>query len=122
MLTFGALSSVFDFCTFAVLLFLLHAGQAQFRTGWFVESVISASMIVLVIRTRRPCYASRPSTSLLLATLCVAALTMLLPYTILGRAFGFVPLPLWLLAILGLMMTLYIATAEITKTVFYACR
>jgi Mg2+-importing ATPase len=54
MITFGLVSSVFDFLTFAALLLLLHADQAQFRTGWFLESVISASLIVLVIRSRGP--------------------------------------------------------------------
>ncbi|HEY5530363.1 MAG TPA: magnesium-translocating P-type ATPase, partial [Candidatus Anoxymicrobiaceae bacterium] len=61
MLVFGLLSSVFDFATFGVLLWVLHASPTQFRTGWFVESVISASMIVLVIRTRRLAIKSRPS-------------------------------------------------------------
>ena len=61
MMTFGLVSSVFDYLTFGVLLLVLHATQAQFRTGWFVESVISASLIVLVIRTRRPFFRSRPA-------------------------------------------------------------
>src|SRR5574342_1035575 len=52
MLTFGALSSVFDYLTFGVLLWLMHSGEAEFRTGWFLESVISATLVVLVVRTR----------------------------------------------------------------------
>jgi Mg2+-importing ATPase len=58
MLTFGPVSSLFDYLTFGVLLFLLHADTDQFRTGWFAESVISASLIVLVIRTRQPFFKS----------------------------------------------------------------
>jgi Mg2+-importing ATPase len=54
MVVFGLLSSIFDFLTFGALLFLLHANVDQFRTGWFIESVISASFIVLIIRTRSP--------------------------------------------------------------------
>ena len=60
MLTFGILSSVFDYLTFAVLLLILHATTDQFRTGWFLESVISASVTVLVIRTRKPFFRSKP--------------------------------------------------------------
>ena len=58
MITFGIISSVFDYLTFGVLLFILHAGEVQFRTAWFVESVASASLIVLVIRSRRPFFRS----------------------------------------------------------------
>jgi Mg2+-importing ATPase len=119
MLIFGALSSVFDFCTFGALLFLLRAGSAEFRTGWFVESVISASMIVLVIRTRRPFFASRPSPPLIGATLVIAVLTLLLPFTVLGKVFGFVSLPFSFLLVLGIILTLYVMAAEITKRFFY---
>ncbi|MDD1732905.1 MAG: magnesium-translocating P-type ATPase, partial [Methanothrix sp.] len=63
MVVFGLLSSIFDFLTFGALLFLLHANVDQFRTGWFIESVISASFIVLIIRTKRPFFSSRPSRS-----------------------------------------------------------
>src|SRR5438067_8658404 len=70
MLTFGLLSSIFDYLTFAVLLLVMHASPDEFRTGWFVESVISASAVVLVIRTRRPFFKSRPGKPLLIAT-CV---------------------------------------------------
>ena len=60
MIVFGLLSSVFDYLTFGVLHWLLQATPEQFRTGWFQESVISAALIVLVIRSRRPFYRSRP--------------------------------------------------------------
>jgi Mg2+-importing ATPase len=65
MVVFGLVSSLFDYITFGVLLFLLHATVDQFRTGWFIESVVSASMIVLIIRTRRPFFRSSPSRYLL---------------------------------------------------------
>src|SRR5690349_11550969 len=84
MLTFGLLSSVFDYLTFGVLRLLLHAGPTEFRTGWFIESVISAALIVLVIRTRRPFYKSKPGRYLSGATLIVAAATLALPFTPLG--------------------------------------
>ncbi|MCY7282367.1 MAG: magnesium-translocating P-type ATPase, partial [Cyanobacteria bacterium CAN_BIN43] len=81
MLVFGLLSSVFDYLTFAALLLLLHASPAQFRTGWFMESVISASLIVLVVRTRQSILKSKPGKYLLAATLAIVGVTLLLPYT-----------------------------------------
>ena len=94
MLTFGVVSSVFDYLTFGALMFILHAGPAQFRTGWFVESVISASVVVLVVRTRGPFFRSRPSRPLAIATAVVVAVAVAFPYTPLARVFGFVPLGL----------------------------
>jgi hypothetical protein len=76
MITFGLVSSVFDYLTFGVLLFLLHATPDQFRTGWFLESVASASLIVLVIRSRKPFFKSRPSRYLSTATLLVVVVTL----------------------------------------------
>jgi Mg2+-importing ATPase len=119
MLVFGLLSSVFDYLTFGVLLLILHASVAEFRTGWFMESVISASMIVLVIRTRGPFLKSKPSKALLTATLLVALATILLPYTPLGTLFGFAPIPLPYLLTLLLIVVLYIISAEVAKRYFY---
>lgn len=119
MLVFGLVSSVCDYLTFGVLIWLMHASTAQFRTGWFVESVITASLIVLVIRTRKRFYLSRPSAPLLLATFAIVALTLLLPYTPLARLFGFVPLPAVFLPVLGGIMVFYIVAAETAKTIFY---
>jgi Mg2+-importing ATPase len=119
MLVFGLVSSVCDYLTFGVLVWLLHATTAQFRTGWFVESVVTASLIVLVIRTRKRFYLSRPSAPLLLATLAIVAATLTLPYTPLARPFGFVPLPLVFLPVLGGIMVFYIVVAETAKTFFY---
>jgi len=119
MLTFGILSSVFDYLTFGALLFLLHANTTLFRTGWFVESVISAALIVLVVRSRRPFFRSKPSRPLLLATLGVVVLTVSLPYTPLAGPLGFVPLPPLFLAFVAGVVALYVVAAEATKAVFY---
>lgn len=119
MITFGLLSSVFDYLTFGVLLFVLHAGPAEFRTGWFVESVLSASMVVLVIRTRRPAFLSRPGRTLTITTVSVWAATLALPYTPLGAIFKFVPLPWPFLVLLAVMLVLYISGAEVAKRLFY---
>ena len=119
MLTFGILSSVFDYLTFGLLMLVLHATPAQFRTGWFLESVISASLIVLVIRSRKPFYASKPGKYLLLATLLVAVATLVLPFTPLARLFDFQPLaPAFVFPLAGIVLG-YIVATELTKKLFY---
>jgi Mg2+-importing ATPase len=119
MVTFGIVSSAFDFLTFGLLLLVLHATQTQFRTGWFIESVISASMIVLVIRSRKPFFRSQPGKYLLIATLSIFAVTLILPFTPLAGIFGFSPLPIHFLLLIGLIVLCYIFTAEIVKKWFY---
>ncbi len=119
MITFGILSSIFDYSTFGVLIYILNANQDQFRTGWFVESVVSASIIVLVIRTRRPLFKSPPSKPLLISTIAVAIVTFLIPFTPLTRIFGFTQLPVYLLAIIIGIVILYVLAAEIVKLIFY---
>jgi len=120
MLTFGLLSSVFDYLTFGVLIWMLKATPEQFRTGWFLESVISASLIVLVVRSRRPFFKSPPSPALLATTLAVVVMTLLIPLTPLAGLFGFSPLPVSYLLVMGLIVFLYIASAEWVKRAFYA--
>jgi len=119
MITFGLVSSVFDYLTFGLLLLVLHVSEGQFRTGWFLESVISASMIVLVIRSRKPFFRSRPGKYLLIATLSIAVITLILPFTPLGKVFGFTTLSFTTYLLLLLIVILYIITAEITKRIFY---
>ncbi len=119
MLVFGLANSACDYLTFGVLLFFLHANTKQFRTGWFIENVVTASLIVLVIRTRKPFYKSRPGKYLLIATLATVAAALVLPYTPLARLFGFVPVsPLFLVA-LAFIMVFYIVVAEVAKFYFY---
>jgi Mg2+-importing ATPase len=119
MITFGIVSSVFDFVTFGVLLLILHATPVQFRTGWFLESVVSASLIVLVIRTRQPFFTSRPGKFLLLATLSIVVVTLILPFTPLAGIFGFSALPISFLLLIGIVVLFYVIAAELVKSVFY---
>jgi Mg2+-importing ATPase len=119
MLTFGLVSSVFDYLIFGVLLLFLHATPNEFRTGWFLESVISASLIVLVIRTRRPFFQSKPGRLLLMATLAVVTATFLLPYSPLSGILGLAPMPGSFLSALGVILVLYIVAAELAKRIFY---
>lgn len=118
MITFGIVSSLFDFLTFGLLL-LLQVSAEQFRTAWFLESVVSAALIVFVVRSRNSFFKSRPGKYLAAATFIIVAVTLALPYTPLAPLIGFEPLPLSLLAPLGAIVVLYLATAELAKHIFY---
>ncbi|XZN98261.1 MAG: magnesium-translocating P-type ATPase [Microcoleus sp.] len=120
MIVFGLLSSIFDYLTFGALLLLLHAQPQQFRTGWFLESVISASMVVLVVRTRKSIFDSKPGKYLLMATLATVGVTIFMPWTPLGTLFGFQPLPLSFVLVLGAIVLFYVTAAENVKRVFYS--
>lgn len=96
----------------------VHATEVELRTGWFVESVTSAAMIVLVIRTQRVASGADPAGPCS-STLLVVGLTLLLPYSPLARPLGFVPLPASFLAVMGLVVLLYVVAAETAKSVFY---
>jgi Mg2+-importing ATPase len=119
MVSFGLLSSLFDYLTFGFLLWLLAARRGEFRTGWFVESVLSAALAVLVIRTRRPLHRSRPGTGLWVATVGVVLLTLAVPYTPLGRLLGFVPLGVAPLCGVLAIVTTYVLSCELLKRAFY---
>jgi Mg2+-importing ATPase len=119
MLTFGLISSVFDYLTFGALLWLFQATPEQFRTGWFVESVVSASMIVLVIRTRRSFLKSPPSSFLGASTGAVVILTISLPFLPVAAPLGLTPLPLSFILVLGVILAGYVLAAEMAKSHFY---
>lgn len=119
MIVFGFTSSVFDYLTFGVLLFLLPGMIDQFRTGWFTESVISASLIVLVIRSRKSFFKSKPGKYLLVATILIVVLTLCFPLTPFAAPFGFKPLTIQIILVLGAIIGLYIFAAETIKRVFY---
>ncbi|QMW01033.1 magnesium-translocating P-type ATPase [Spirosoma foliorum] len=119
MISFGLLSSLFDYISFGVLIWLFKTNESLFQTGWFVESVLSASTIVLVVRTRRAFYRAKPGKWLAIATGFVAIVVVLLPLTSLGRLFGFSPLPIPLYgAVLGIV-GVYVVSAELLKHWFY---
>jgi Mg2+-importing ATPase len=119
MLVFGPLSSIFDLLTFGFLLWAAKTDQVLFHTGWFIESVISAGIVVFAVRTRLPFLRSRPSQAMLVMTLLVAGIALVLPYTPLAELLGFSPLPLtYLLPIFGIV-GLYFLSAELAKRWFY---
>jgi Mg2+-importing ATPase len=119
MLIFGPLSSIFDYATFALLLWVLKANEAQFQTGWFIESVLSAMLVVFAIRTRLPFNRSRPSRLMMAVTLLVAFVVLAIPYTPLAGVLGFTPLPPLYLGLIFLIVIVYFTAADFVKRWFY---
>jgi P-type Mg2+ transporter len=120
MVVFGLISSVFDFITFGVLLLVLRGSQDQFRTGWFIESSLTELFILLVVRTRRLLFKSKPGKWLWVSTLLVGLVTLILPYLPgVGPIFGFIPLPPLMMALLLAITGLYVTANEIAKRIFY---
>jgi P-type Mg2+ transporter len=119
MIVFGLISSVFDFLTFGVLLFWLHASRGTFRTGWFIESVVSATLVVLAIRTHRFLFKSAPGRLLAYAVFAVILGVCILPATRIGELFGFVPLPIGFYGVVLGIVALYIASVEVAKRFFF---
>ena len=119
MLLFGGISSLFDALTFAVLLLVLQVAPPEFRTAWFVESLLTELAILLIVRTQRPLLTSRPGRALAWITAAVAVVAVVLPYLPAAQAvFDFVPLPPSLLAVLLLITVLYAVANEAAKNIF----
>jgi Mg2+-importing ATPase len=115
MVEFGLMSSFFDLLTFAALLVVFHATPEVFRTGWFVESLLTELVIALIVRTRRPFFQSRPGSTLLWSTVALIALALALPYMPLARYLGFLPIPFSLLLSLIAITAVYVAATEGAK-------
>ncbi len=119
MLIVGPVSSIFDFLTFYVMLKVLNANEALFRTGWFVESIITQVLVIFIIRTRRSPFQSRPNIGLVSTSLLIVSVAAILPYTPVGAYFGFVPLPSLFFSILLAMGIVYLVMVELVKRWFY---
>ncbi len=119
MIVFGLLSSIYDFLTFGALLYVMKADERIFQTGWFTESVISATLIVLVVRTRLPFFKSPPGKYLTIATGLVVLFVLALPFMPFAGLLGFVQLPPMFYAWMLLIIIAYIFSAEIAKHWFY---
>ncbi len=115
MLGVGPVSSLFDFLTFYVLFHFFHADQALFHTGWFVESLLTQTLVLLVIRTLGNPLRSRPSPALLATTLGIAAIAIIVPYSPWAARLGFVPLPLGYFAFLAVAIVAYLFLVELVK-------
>jgi Mg2+-importing ATPase len=121
MMIIGPISSIYDFLTFGVLLWVFHASTnaTLFHTGWFVESLATQTLVVFVIRTAGNPFKSRPGRPLLIGVLAVVAIAVVLPYTPLGSLLGFIPLPLSLLGAIALLAGTYLLLVQAVKSWFY---
>ncbi|MFN8108703.1 MAG: magnesium-translocating P-type ATPase [Thermoleophilia bacterium] len=123
MMVFGPLSSIFDFMTFYVMLEVLDAGRPEFRSGWFVESLATQTLVIFVIRTRRvPFLRSRPSRPMVVLPIACAAVGAVIPLTPLAGTLGFTALPVRFFLILLAMIVAYLVLVEAAKARFYAAR
>lgn len=119
MFTFGLLSSVFDYITFAVLLIIFEASEGIFQSGWFVLSILTELLTLLVMRTQRPFFKSKPAPILTYTSLAVAILTLAIPYLPISYIMNIEPIPLKIMASLLAIAALYIVVTEIAKYLFY---
>jgi len=123
MIFFGPISSIFDFATFGIMIWVFNAHAPLFRSGWFVESLATQSLIIFAIRTRRvPFFRSRSSTPLALATLICVAIGIVLPFSPLAHVLGFTALPAGFLGALAAMILIYLVLVELGKQRFYRVR
>lgn len=119
MITFGLVSSIFDYMTFGLLILLVKATEQQFQTGWFVESLLTELVIAIVVRTKKPFYRSRPGKLLLVLTAFIIMITVAMPYLPISSFMGFTPLPAWVMLVLVALTGLYVLAAETAKRFFY---
>jgi Mg2+-importing ATPase len=119
MMVIGPVSSAFDFLTFFVLRRVMHAPEALFQTGWFVESLATQALVIFVIRTRGNPLQNRPSLSLALTSAAVVAVGVLLPLSPLGPTLGFVAPPPILYAGLAVIVAVYLLVVQAVKVWFY---
>lgn len=121
MLFIGPISSLFDYATFGFMWFVLHANKLEsvslFQTGWFVESLLSQTLIVHIIRTNKiPFIQSKPSLPLLITTTFICVLGAVLPYTFIGKSMQMVPLPGIYWGGLSIILTLYFMLTQLVKS------
>jgi len=115
MIRIGPVSSLFDLLTFAALLWVFQAGEPEFHTGWFVESLATQTLVLFVIRTAHRPWHSRPSRALIATVLAVVLIGVWLPYSSFARAMGFVPLPVAYLIFVVAATAAYLSLVEVAK-------
>jgi Mg2+-importing ATPase len=120
MVFIGPISSIYDFLTFYVLIHFFHAGQAEFHTGWFVESLSTQTLVLFVIRTTGNPLKSRPSTPLAITTILIVVMGVLLPYSRLALILGFTKLPTTFFIFLAISTLTYLLLVELAKRLLFA--
>jgi P-type Mg2+ transporter len=120
MLSFGPISSIFDFLTFFVMIYVFKASAPLFQTAWFIESLFTQTLVIFAIRTRKiPFFRSKPSKLLLLNIVIILIVALAIPFTPLGKLFSFTALPVKFLLILGVFIVTYLGLVEGVKIWFY---
>ena len=120
MVVFGPISSIFDFLTFFIMLFVFSATESLFQTAWFLESLSTQTLVIFVIRTvKTPFYKSKPSRLLLFSSLGVVGFDLIIPFTPLGKLFGLVEPPLPFFLVLAVLISAYLLLVEIVKKWFH---
>ncbi len=120
MIVFGLVSSAFDFLTFGVLRLGFAADEGLFRSAWFIESVATELAVMLVLRSQRPFFRSRPGAALLWSSIAVAVVSVAIPFTPAAEPLGLVPIPAAVLLALAAITAGYVAVTELAKAVFYS--
>ncbi|MEI8175495.1 MAG: magnesium-translocating P-type ATPase [Candidatus Omnitrophota bacterium] len=119
IIVIGPISSIFDFITFGVLLWVFHAPQPLFNTGWFLESLCTQTLVIHVIRTGKvPFIESKPSSFLLFTSIYIVTIGLVIPLTPLGRFFKFVVPPFSFFIALVLIVTAYLFLVQFVKSWF----
>lgn len=119
MTAFGLVSTAFDLLTFYALYVVVRASAPEFRTGWFVESLMTELMVAFVVRTRRPFFRSRPANLLLVLAIAVSVVALALPYTPVGSWLALVPLPASVMALVLAITVSYVLSVEVFKRWFF---
>ncbi|HYB92005.1 MAG TPA: HAD-IC family P-type ATPase, partial [Candidatus Binataceae bacterium] len=120
MLVMGPISTLFDLITFAVLIFVFRAGMVEFRTGWFVESLVTQLLMIFAVRTRRHPFASRPHPSVTTLALGITTVTIVLPFSPVNHWFGFTPTSALYFGFLLFAVAGFLIVIELVKRQFYA--
>ncbi|QNE46724.1 magnesium-translocating P-type ATPase [Glaciihabitans sp. INWT7] len=115
MIVFGALSTLFDLATFALLITVFHASESLFQSGWFIESALTQMIVLVTLRTRRAFFRSRPDTLFGAAVLAIALLTLVIPFLPLAAAIGFTAPPFGMVALLFALAAVYLGSLELVK-------
>lgn len=119
MLVFGIESSIFDYLTFAILIWFFHASSDVFRTGWFVESVVTEVLILLIVRTRRTFFSSRPGKFLFISSIGVIGIVIVITIVKIPSSLGFSTLPMFIIGSMCLIALIYGLLAEVTKKIIF---
>ena len=118
MITFGLISSLFDLATFWILINIFHADETLFRSAWFIESTLTELAVMLILRTQRPFWRSKPGMGLWISSLVLATVVISLPYLWVGPQLALDGVPANLLITFAFLLVIYAAVNETVKRIF----